>query len=89
MPEGYIQLIGGGARDVIAGLVRRQRERVELAITNTDSVIPNTAPWQPGQPFIDLAPRATPRQEAFDFGDEALPGYAWPPQRRTGWENAG
>jgi hypothetical protein len=80
MPEGYVRLNGSGPREVLACLQRRQRERMKLAITNAGR------PWQPGRPFVDMAARATPRQEAFDFGDHPLPGYSWPPPRWTGWE---
>jgi hypothetical protein len=76
--EGYITLIGGGSREVIAQLRARRRERAEWAKT-----LPT---HQPGQPFVDAAPRPTPRQEAFEYGDPPLPAYSWPPPRATGWE---
>ena len=79
MPEGFVTLVGGGYREVIRRLLQRRGERAEWAKT--------LPAWQPGERFVDVAPRQTPRQEAFDFGDAPLPGWSWPPPpRRTGSE---
>jgi hypothetical protein len=71
--DGFITLTGVPR----AGMARQWAQRRTLRAQAA------TDPEYAGQ---DVAPRPTVRQEAFDYGDEPLPGYSVPPPRRTGWE---
>jgi hypothetical protein len=73
MPQGYVTLAGRSRASQLAAFVRWRQRRSEAA----------SGPEYVG---ADVAPRPTVRMEVFDFGGEPLPGYSWPPPRRTGWE---
>jgi hypothetical protein len=76
MPDGYIQLIGDTRQELARVIRERRRARV-------------AAVQDPAYRGADLAPRTSVRMECFDYGDEPLPGWSWPPPRWTGWERVG
>jgi hypothetical protein len=68
MPEGYIVMLGGGIRATVNRLRDRREQRQEMAAAPDAEHV-----------GADLTPRATPRQEAFDAGDDVLPCYSTDP----------
>jgi hypothetical protein len=64
MPDGYINLVGDDRADVARRQAVRRRRIIEHLQGPTDWTY-----WK-----ADVAPRPTARMEAFDYGDEPLPG---------------